>query len=163
MEPAKSEDVAAVSEMLREKVEQMHGMDFLQAVIAGELPESPLLQCLGVRTVAATEGTVTLETTPQPQHFNTIGTGHGGFISTLLDAALGLAVDTLTPAGTVWTTMDLHVRFRRAMTADSGLVTARGQVDHHGRSTAVSSGEVRDGAGRVLATATASLLALRRD
>jgi uncharacterized protein (TIGR00369 family) len=162
MQTSATADVAAASTALRGRVESMHGMDFLRAVIAGDLPESPLIASLGVRTVAAAEGEVTLRTVPQPQHFNTIGTGHGGFLATLLDTALGLAVDTLTPAGTVWTTTDLHVRFRRPMTADSGTVTAVGRVDHHGRSTSVCSGEVCDGEGRVLATATASLFALRQ-
>lgn len=55
----------------------------------------------------------------------------------------------------------LHVRFRRPMTSQSGTITAVGRVEHHGRSTAVSAGEVRDGEGRILATATASLFALR--
>jgi uncharacterized protein (TIGR00369 family) len=161
MNSATATDVSAASKALRERVQAMHGLDFLRAVIAGELPESPLLESLAVRTVAATPGEVVLATEPQPQHFNTIGTGHGGFLSTLLDTALGLAVDTVTPAGTIWTTTDLHVRFRRPMTADSGTITATGRVEHHGRSTSVSAGEVRDGEGRILATATASLFALR--
>ncbi|MGJ9402932.1 PaaI family thioesterase [Arthrobacter sp. KK5.5] len=161
MEPATAIDVSTASKELRNKVETMHGLDFLKAVVAGELPESPLIEALGVRTAAASPGEVTLLTEPLPQHFNTIGTGHGGFLSTLLDTALGLAVDTLTPAGTIWTTTDLHVRFRRPMTSQSGTITAVGRVEHHGRSTAVSAGEVRDGEGRILATATASLFALR--
>ena len=119
-------------------------------------------EALDVRTVAAERGEVTLSTVPRPQHFNTIGTGHGGFLSTLLDSATGLAVSSMASDGTVWTTTDLHVRFRRPMTAESGTVTAVGRVEHYGRSLATASGEVRDGQGRVLATATASLFALRK-
>lgn len=153
--------ITAVSERLRRESGTRQGLDFLRAIIAGELPESPLLTALGVRTVHADEGTVRLETEPQAQQFNTIGTGHGGFLSTLLDTALGFSVESLSPAGTTWTTTDLQVRFRRAMTVDSGTVTSVGRVEHYGRSTAIASGEVSDGSGRILASATASFFALR--
>lgn len=154
-------DITAVSERLRRESGSRQGLDFLRAIIAGELPESPLLTALDVRTVQADEGTVRLETAPRSQQFNTIGTGHGGFLSTLLDTALGFSVESLSPAGTTWTTTDLHVRFRRPMTAHSGTVSTLGRVEHYGRSTAIASGEVHDGEGRVLASATASFFALR--
>ncbi|GAA1357247.1 hypothetical protein GCM10009596_07900 [Arthrobacter rhombi] len=154
-------EVNAVSEQLRRETGARQGLDFLRAIISGELPESPLLTALGVHTVHADAGTVRLETVPQSQQFNTIGTGHGGFLSTLLDTALGFSVESLSPAGTTWTTTDLHVRFRRPMTVDSGVVSAVGHVEHYGRSTAIASGEVRDGEGRILASATASFFALR--
>lgn len=154
-------DITAVSDRLRRESGSRQGLDFLRAIIAGDLPESPLLTALGVRTVQADEGAVRLETVPQSQQFNTIGTGHGGFLSTLLDTALGFSVESLSPAGTTWTTTDLHVRFRRPMTVDSGVVSTVGRVEHYGRSTAIASGEVRDGEGRILASATASFFALR--
>ena len=161
MKSSTTSEVDQVSKALRERMDNMHGLDFVRALVAGELPESPLIDALGVRTAAAAPGEAVLETTPQPQHFNIIGTGHGGFLSTLLDTALGLAVQTMTEPGVVWTTTDLHVRFRRPMTADSGRVVATGRVEHLGRSTATAAGEVRDGEGRVLASATASFFALR--
>lgn len=154
-------DLIAVSEQLRRESGSRRGLDFLRAIIAGDLPESPLLTALAVRTVQADEGSVRLETEPHAQQFNTIGTGHGGFLSTLLDTALGFSVESLSPAGTTWTTTDLHVRFLRPMTVDSGVVSAVGRVEHYGRSTAIASGEVHDGRGRVLASATASFFALR--
>lgn len=157
---AEAAAITAVSEQLRHASGTRPGLDFLRAIIAGDLPESPLLTALGVRTAQAEEGTVRLETRPQAQQFNTIGTGHGGFLSTLLDTALGFSVESLSPAGTTWTTTDLHVRFRRPMTVESGVVSAVGRVEHYGRSTAIASGEVRDGEDRILASATASFFAL---
>jgi len=153
-------DMIAVSDQLRRESGSRQGLDFLRAIIAGDLPESPLLTALAVRTVHAEEGSVRLETEPHAQQFNTIGTGHGGFLSTLLDTAPGFSVGSLSPAGTTWTTTDLHVRFLRPMTVDSGVVSAVGHVEHYGRSTAIAAGEVLDGRGRVLASATASFFAL---
>lgn len=149
------------SRLLREAVQGGDGLDFLQGVLAGELPISPLLDALGVQLVSAERGTVTVAAAPLPVHFNAKGTGHGGFISTLLDAALGFAIESMSPPGTMWTTTDLHVRFRRPMTAESVLVTATGTVEHYGRSTATASGQVTDAAGKVLATATAAMFAIR--
>ncbi|GAA4373193.1 PaaI family thioesterase [Paeniglutamicibacter cryotolerans] len=151
----------ATSRLLREEVQGRDGLDFLRAMLAGELPISPLLDALGIALVSAERGGAGVAATPLPIHFNAKGTGHGGFISTLLDAALGFAVESMSDAGTMWTTTDLQVRFLRPMTASSGLVTATGTVGHYGRATATASGEVRDAGGRILATATAGLFALR--
>lgn len=151
----------ATSRLLRGEVQGRDGLDFLRAVMAGQLPTSPLLEALGISLVAAERGVVSVAATPLPLHFNAKGTGHGGFISTLLDAALGFSIESMSDAGTMWTTTDLHVRFRRPVTADSGLVTATGRVEHYGRATATASGELSDSGGRVLATATAAMFAIR--
>lgn len=144
----------------RELRRTLDGMQYLEAMISGEIEESPFNQHLGIRLVHAEPGTVMLECTVKEEHLNKIGSGHGGFVSSLLDNACGLAVDTLSPSGMVWTTMDLHVRFLKAVTLEAGTLRIIGHADHVGRSTSVSHAEVVREDGAVLASATSSLYAL---
>ena len=63
------------------------------------------------------------------------------------------------PAGYGYTSIELKVNYLRAVHASSGPLTAVGTVVKPGRRVAFSEGEVRDAAGKVVATATSSLLA----
>lgn len=64
------------------------------------------------------EGRAVFQGTPGPQHFNPMGTVHGGWFATLLDSALGCAVHTLMPEGRAYTTAELSVNIVRALTPD---------------------------------------------
>jgi len=138
----------------------LSGMQYLEAMIAGDIPESPYNEHLGIRLTHAEPGTVMLECTVRQEHLNKIGSGHGGFVSSLLDNACGMAVDTLTEAGRVWTSMDLHVRFLKGVTLGAGTLRIVGNADHVGGHTSVSHAEVIRADGTVLASATSSLYAL---
>ena len=83
-----------------------------------------------------------------------IGSVHGGIITTLMDNALGSAVQSVLPAGRVATTMDLHTRFHRPVTAATGKVFADARVVHAGRRTATSEAHLVDANGTVYATGT---------
>jgi uncharacterized protein (TIGR00369 family) len=48
-----------------------------------------------------------------PQDYNPLGTVHGGWFATLLDAALGCAVQTTLPAGRSYTTAELSMNIVR--------------------------------------------------
>jgi uncharacterized protein (TIGR00369 family) len=63
---------------------------------------------------------------------------HGGWLSALLDSALGCAVHTVLPGGCGFTTLDLHVRFVRAVTVAISRLRAEAQVTHAGKRTATS-------------------------
>lgn len=144
----------------RELRRTMSGLEYLHGLIAGDIEESPYNDHLGIRLVQAREGWVRVECTVVPEHLNKIGSGHGGFVASLLDNACGMAVETHSPAGQVWTTMDLHVRYMKAVTLEAGTLHVIGEADHVGRSTSVSHAQVRRADGTVLASATSSLYAL---
>jgi uncharacterized protein (TIGR00369 family) len=42
------------------------------------------------------------------RHYNPIGWVHGGYAATLLDSAMGLAVHSMLPVGTGYTTLELR-------------------------------------------------------
>ena len=86
----------------REVAEQgrrLSGMEYIEAIVAGELPAPPISQLMGFRLVRAEPGHAVFEMEPGPQHYNPIGSVHGGIALTLLDSAMGCAVHTLLERG----------------------------------------------------------------
>jgi uncharacterized protein (TIGR00369 family) len=134
------------------------GLELLQGIIAGELPRAPIQSVMGYDLVEAEEGRVVFEGEPGEQHYNPLGTVHGGYAATLLDSALGACVHSTLPDGTSYVTLEVKFNLVRAMTADTGRVRAEGQVVHRGRTVATSEAHLRDSAGKLLAHATSTCL-----
>ena len=139
------------------------GLALLEAIRSGELPPPPIAELLGFTIHDLAPGEVTFAFEPALEHYNPIGSVHGGVAATLLDTVMGCALQTLLPRGVGYTTLDISVRYLRPMTADSGTVFATGTVVHHGRRTATAEARVVDATlGRVLATGTSTLLVVER-
>ncbi|HZE67687.1 MAG TPA: PaaI family thioesterase [Sporichthyaceae bacterium] len=136
------------------------GLDFIRALIAGELPPPPIAATMDFTITEADKGHVVVTSRVQEWQYNPIGTVHGGVYATLLDSAAGLAMQTTLPPGTRWTTLDLNVKFLRGMSADSGTVRTIGSITHQGRRTSLAEARMYDEQDRLLATATSSLLIL---
>ncbi|HEY6214741.1 MAG TPA: PaaI family thioesterase, partial [Vicinamibacterales bacterium] len=85
---------------------------------------------------------------------------HGGFAATLLDTALGCAINTTTPPGRRFTTLELKVNLTRGLTTDVGEVRCEGKVIHVGRSTAVSEARIVDARGKLYAHGTTTCIAI---
>jgi uncharacterized protein (TIGR00369 family) len=77
----------------------MTGMEYMTAVVTGEVPPPPIAVTMRLRPVELEEGRVVFEGEPGEEHYNPIGVVHGGYAATLLDSALGCAVHTTLPAG----------------------------------------------------------------
>jgi uncharacterized protein (TIGR00369 family) len=134
------------------------GVELLRRMVAGELPRAPIQSLIGFELVEADEGRVVFSGLPGEQHYNPLGTVHGGFAATLLDSALGAAVHSTLAAGEAYVTLELKINLVRAITADTGEVRAEGRVVHRGKTVATSEADLRDGAGKLLAHATSTCL-----
>ncbi|HEX5114270.1 MAG TPA: PaaI family thioesterase [Pseudonocardiaceae bacterium] len=134
------------------------GLDFLTALLRGELPPPPIAVTLGFEIAEVEAGRVVFTATPGEHLYNPIGVVHGGVAATLLDTVTGCAVHTMLPAGTAYTSLDLSVKYLRPLTADTGPVRAIGHVINKGRRTALAEGELRDAADRLLAHGTSSCM-----
>ena len=137
------------------------GLTFWKRVMTGELPPPPIATTLGFTVHEVEEGRVVFGMTPAEFHFNPIGSVHGGVFATLLDSATGCAVHSALPAGVRYTSLDLSVKFLRALGAESGEVRCEGLVVHLGGRTALAEARLWDGAGRLCAHATSSCLIIR--
>ena len=137
----------------------MRGIDYLRRIAAGEVPAPPISRLMGFTVVEADEGRAVFEATPGEEHYNPIGVVHGGLAATLLDSAMGCAVQTTLPAGQAYTTLEVKVNFARPMTRDTGRVVCEASVIHRGRTVATAEGRVfaEDG-GKLIAHGTTTCL-----
>jgi uncharacterized protein (TIGR00369 family) len=136
----------------------MPGIDFVRAIFSGKLPEPPIMQAIGPFDCTAEPGVVVINSIPGFRHYNPIGSVHGGYAATLLDSAMGLAVHTMLPAGTGYTTLEFKISFIRGMTKDTGPVRSEGRTLNVGRRTATAEARITDAKGRLLAHATTTCL-----
>ncbi|MDF3935001.1 PaaI family thioesterase [Pseudomonas citronellolis] len=137
-------------------------LEFFAGINAGELPPPPFNELIGFLAVEWEPGRFVFQGTPQRQHYNPLGSVHGGYAATLLDSCMGCAIHTRLEPGLGYTTTDLRVSYIRALTLDSGPVRAEGTVVHVGRSTALAEGRLYDVDGRLYATASTTCLILGR-
>ena len=137
----------------------MTGLETAQAILA-QGGQPPIGRTLDFACVEVGDGRAAFEGTPGPETYNPLGTVHGGYAATLLDSACGIATLTKLAAGQSFTTLELKVAYHRAMTADTGPVRAEGIVMSAGRRVAFVEAKLTDGDGRLLASATSTLLVI---
>src|SRR5215213_5019033 len=75
----------------------LSGLEYLQKIIAGELPRPPISELLNFE--------------PAEYHYNPIGVVHGGLAATLLDSAMGCAIHSTLPAGAGYMTLEVKVNY----------------------------------------------------
>ena len=134
--------------LVAEAARTMAGIDFLRAMLAGQVSKPPIAETLGFDLARVEPGVAVFTCTPGEEHYNPIGVVHGGLVSTLIDSATGCAVHTTLPEGVGYTTISLSVHLLRPLTDESGPVRCVGQVVHRGGRVAIAEGEVvgdRDG------------------
>jgi uncharacterized protein (TIGR00369 family) len=139
----------------------MSGLDYLRAIAAGDLPPPPIALLLGMELGHIEEGRAAFELNVGEHLYNPIGSVHGGVLATLMDSALGCAVQSTLPAGTPYTTVDLSVTYLRPVTTKTTRLRCEAEVVHRGRSIATARAQVTDEAGHLYATSTTTCLILR--
>ena len=134
------------------------GLDFLRGIISGELPTAPIQELLGFSLDEAEEGRVVFSLEPGEQHYNPIGSVHGGVAATLLDSAMGAAVHSTLPQGSAYATLEVKFNLVRAITVETGRVVAEGRVIHRGKTVATVEASLRSADGKLLAHGTSTCL-----
>ena len=142
-------------------IEQVRGMDGLtlfDEIRAGRLPAPPLAKVLGFWIDEVEAGRVVFAYEPVIDHYNPIGSVHGGIAATLLDSVMGCSVHTRLKAGVGYTTVEIKINYVRAMTDKTGRVRAEGKVINLGSRIATAEGRLTDAAGKLLAHGTTTCL-----
>lgn len=140
---------------------QEDGLAFLKELLDGALPTPPIAHTLDFRPVSVEPGMVVFEFTPAEFQYNPIGTVHGGMLATVCDSACGCAVQSLLPAGSYYTSVDLSVKFLRPVTTATGPMTCEGTVTHIGGRSALAEARLTDAEGKLYAHATSSCMIFR--
>src|SRR6266700_5244538 len=141
-----------------EVVASMAGIDFVRAMFEGKLPAPPIMQTIEPFDSTAEPGVVAIHSIPGFRHYNPIGSVHGGYAAILLDSAMGLAVHSMLPAGSGYTTLEFKISFIKGMSKDSGTVRTEGRTLSVGRRAATAEARITDAKGRLLAHATTTCL-----
>ena len=141
-----------------EQARAMDGMTMFTEMLAGRLPAPPICRTLGMALAEIEPGRVVFAYTPVFEHYNPLGSVHGGIVATLLDSVMGCCVHTTLKAGTGYTTVEIKVNYVRAMTDKTGPVRAEGRIINVGSRIATSEGKLMDATGRLLAHGTTTCL-----
>ena len=118
------------------------GLGLLQAMLRGELPFPPIAETLDFSLISVEAGKAVFQGTPQFKHYNPLGSVHGGWYATLLDSALGCAVQSALPAGQSYTTVELGMNIVRAAARTTGPLRAIATVVHSGRQLATAEARI---------------------
>jgi len=140
------------------QIPTMSGMAYIRALLDGSVPPPPIAELMRMMLTDADVGTATFTCEPDGSHYNPIGTVHGGLVCTLLDSAVGCAVQTTLPQGKGYTSVEIKVNYLRPVHAHTGTLTCVGTVTKPGSRVAFAEGSVTDSEGRLLATASSTLL-----
>jgi uncharacterized protein (TIGR00369 family) len=135
----------------------------VQGLVDGTLPLNTIAETLGYDITEVTSGRVVVTATPNGSHLNPAGTVHGGLAATLLDSAMGLAIQSTLEPGVGSTTLEFKISLVRPITPDTGPITAEGIVLSCGRRVGTAEGRITDRGGRLLAHGTTTCLIFPRE
>jgi len=137
----------------------MTGWEIMQAVARGDIPGAPIAKVMNMTGFELrAQGHVIFAGAPTRNHYNPIGTVHGGWAATLLDSCMGCAVHTTLPAGKAYTTLTLEIKYVKAMTEKTGEVFAEGKVIQAGSRQATVEGFLRGPDGVLYAHGTSTCM-----
>ena len=139
---------------------EMTGLEFLQAMIEGQIPRASISETIPMDIHEISHGHATFKVKADARHLNPLGGVHGGFAATALDSCMGCAVHTTLEAGVGYGTIDLNVKMCRPVPKDKELL-AIGTVINLSKNLAISEGKLVDEDGKLYAHATATCMIIR--
>lgn len=144
--------------MLPAQLISMSGKALFDAMFAGELPSPPIGETLDFIPIHIENGHAIFQGRPGEQHYNPLGSVHGGWFCAILDSAVGCAIHSTLPAGKAYTTSEIKVNMIRALTKAIPLVRAEANIIHVGGQTATAEGRIVGPDGKLYAHATTTCL-----
>ena len=137
------------------------GLEYMRQLLTGEREPSGMARLMNMRLVEVEEGRAVFAVEPDERHYNGLGIAHGGLAATLLDSALGCAINTLMTGGRVFTTLEMKINYVRPMRRETGEVRCEARVLHAGGRVATAEGRIVDASGKLYAHGTATCMLFR--
>jgi uncharacterized protein (TIGR00369 family) len=128
------------------------------AILSGAMPAMPAWDFVGIRVVESGDGKAVCEMEPGEELANGIGSVQGGILCTLIDAAISSAELSVRPPGTFGATLELKVNYIRPVPIEAGAIRCEADVEYAGQQTAVIRARVLSSAGKLCASAVATIL-----
>ena len=130
---------------------EMTGLEFMQAVIDGEVPYKGITQAIDMKFSKISDGYAEVEGCYDHSVDNFMGTVHGGVFATILDTAMGNAVVSKLNKGESFGTVELDIKLIRPIPHHQKMI-ACGEVKSMTSRLAVVEGNLKDEAGKLYAT-----------
>lgn len=137
-----------------EEFAKFSGLELLQQMLSGDGPAPSIAKGMNFILVEVEKGRAVFKGSPTLDHYNPAGTVHGGWPATILDSAMGCAVQSMCPLGTMFTTVEFKVNLVRPLFADSGDIMCEGKIVHFGRTIATSEATLKRPDGKLVAHAS---------
>jgi len=153
-EAAQRDRSPAVGVARREDVAGLSGIEMVGGIVSGRFPAPPISRTMDFILVEVEPGRAVFQGKPSFDHYNPLGSVHGGWFATLLDSALGCAVHSALPAGKAYTTAELKINIVRPLTEKVPLVRAEGRTIHVGNRMATADGRLFGPDGKLYAHAS---------
>ena len=113
---------------------------------------------IGFRLSASGGGEAVVELNCGPQHYNPMGTVHGGVLCDIADAAMGVAFASTLDVDQSFTTLELKINGPGS--ARWRLLMAKARVTSRGKNVGLIECDVMDANGRLMARASSTCLVL---
>jgi uncharacterized protein (TIGR00369 family) len=117
-----------------------------------------IAKLIGFQLAAFGGGEATVELNSGPQHYNPMGTVHGGVLCDIADAAMGIAFASTLEADQSFTTLELKINFLRPVWQSN--LQAKAHVASRGKTVGLVECDVIDENGRLMARASSTCLVL---
>lgn len=141
--------IVPVEVMLRQD-----GYSYLDTMRRGEILSPPMYETLGLRLKEVERGRVVVQGTPSLRFYGPVNNVHVGFTSSVLQAALISAVQSVLEAGELGLPVEFKVNLVRPVVESTGPVDAIAMVLYRGRTVATAEGKLVDSAGKLYAHAS---------
>lgn len=141
-----------------EQLRELDGIELFRGIMRGELPGAPIAELMNMWIFEAEPGRVVFAGRPELQHYNPIGSVHGGYAGTMLDSCMSCAVQSMLPRGMGYTTLEYKVSLVRGISDKTGTVYAEGNAIQVGSRVGTAEGRIVDASGKILATGTTTCL-----
>ncbi len=119
----------------------------------------PIGDLIGFAVTESGEGRAVVTMKTGPQHFNPMGTLHGGVLCDIADTAMGFAFASTLAAGESFTTIELKINYLRPVR--EAQLRAEGHVVQRGRTVGYVECEITDENGKLVAKSNSTCLVLR--
>ena len=137
----------------------MTGLERTRAVLEGKAPPPPIQELIGFSMVEASTGSTVFALEIRPEHYNPMGTLHGGVLCDMADAAMGYATLTTLEAEQSFTTLELKANYFKPVW--NGRLVATAKVVKRTRKIAYVECEVSDEGGSLVAKMSSTCMVLR--
>lgn len=119
---------------------------------------SNMARTMGLKLIAASDGTATVEALASEQFYNPQLRAHGGFAATIIDSAMGCAVFTKLPQEVGYGTVEFKVNLVRKLDVSVGPIRCTAMVLHAGRTMFTAEARIVDAHGKLYAHGSGTFL-----